>query len=209
MPPDTSKSRESGSRGVAATRARKESILSAALECFSEHGIEHTTIQQIQVRANCSIGSLYHHFGSKEGIAEELFLEGIAQLNQAMLEEIRRAADAQQSVHAVVRRLLRLVHRTSRTWPAICTRGTSISPSRRGSACGRYIRAYITEVFTWFAPFVAEQGEMRVLPVETYVPLISGATRNTSAAGCRAIIDKGPREVKQLFAEAAWNAVKS
>ena len=32
-------------------------------------------------------------------------------------------------------------------------------------------QSYITEVFTWFAPFVAE-GQMRVLPVETYVPLI-------------------------------------
>ena len=67
---------------------------------------------------------------------------------------------------------------------------------------------YITEVFTWFAPFVAE-GQMRVLPVETYVPLISGATQEYVRRWLSGHHDKGPEEVKGLFAEAAWNAVKS
>ena len=69
----------------AATRARKQSVLEAALECFSELGVEGTTIHQIQRRAGCSIGSIYHHFGSKEGIAEELFILGVQRLNQRML----------------------------------------------------------------------------------------------------------------------------
>lgn len=192
---------------IAATRARKESVLKAALECFIEHGIDHTTIHQIQSRANCSIGSLYHHFGSKEGIAEELFLEGVRKLNQAMLEEIRSAANAQESVQAVVsaycdwatlnRDMARYLH----------SRDIDFSEQAR-KRLREIHQSYITEVFTWFAPFVAE-GQMRVLPVETYVPLISGATQEYVRRWLSGHHDKEPQEVKVLFAEAAWNAVKS
>ena len=215
MPPNTSKPRESDPEGaeapvggrLAATRARKESILRAALECFTERGIDHTTIHQIQSRANCSIGSIYHHFGSKEGIAEEIFLDGVGQLNQAMLQQIHRAANAEQSVHAVVsaycdwstenRDLARYLH----------SRDIDFSEQAR-KRLREIHQDFITEVFTWFAPFVAK-GQMRVLPVETYVPLISGATQEYVRRWLSGHHDKGPQEVKQLFAEAAWNAVKS
>ena len=208
-PTDPSKPLSESAPGarVAATRARKESVLKAALECFIEHGIDHTTIHQIQSRANCSIGSLYHHFGSKEGIAEELFLEGVQTLNQAMLEEIRSAADAQESVRAVVsaycdwstlnRDMARYLH----------SRDIDFSEQAR-KRLREIHQNYITEVFTWFAPFVAE-GQMRVLPVETYVPLISGATQEYVRRWLSGHHDKEPQEVKALFAEAAWNAVKS
>ena len=61
----------------AATVARKASILNAALQCFSERGVDATTIHDIQRAAGCSIGSIYHHFGSREGVAEELFVLGV------------------------------------------------------------------------------------------------------------------------------------
>ena len=216
MSPDTSNSSESSSAAggeleagsrVAATRARKESILSAALHCFSENGIDHTTIQQIQARANCSIGSLYHHFGSKEGIAEELFLEGVGQLNHAMLEQIRRAVNAEQSVHAVVSAYCDWSTENRDVARYLHSRDIDFSEQAR-KRLREIHQSFITEVFTWFAPFVAE-GQMRVLPVETYVPLISGATQEYVRRWLSGHHHKGPREVKQLFAEAAWNAVKS
>jgi len=190
---------------TAATRARKESVLKAALECFSEHGIEHTTIHQIQASARCSIGSLYHHFGSKEGIAEELFLAGIAALNQAILDRIRAAANAEQSVHAVVeaycewsaenREMARYLHSRDIDFSA---------PARR--RLREIHSSYITDVYTWFAPFV-ERGEMRLLPLETYVPLISGPIQEYVRRWLSGH-HPGPEAVTGLFAEAAWHAVK-
>ncbi|TNF80796.1 MAG: TetR/AcrR family transcriptional regulator [Gammaproteobacteria bacterium] len=212
IPADPSKSRESkaqpapGGR-VAATRARKESVLKAALECFTEHGIDHTTIQQIQARANCSIGSLYHHFGSKEGIAEELFLAGIQQLNEAMLKEIRSAENAKESVYAVVNAYCDWSTRNRDMARYLHSRDIDFSEEAR-QRLREIHQAYIREVFTWFAPFVAE-GQMRVLPVETYVPLISGATQEYVRRWLSGHHDKQPQEVAGLFAEAAWNAVKS
>lgn len=189
-----------------ATAARKESVLEAALSCFNERGIEATTIHDIQRRARCSIGSLYHHFGSKEGIAEELFLDGIGRLNRGMLRRIRRCATAEEGVRAVVlyycewstrhRDLARYLH----------SRDIDFSADAR-ARLHEIHRSYIQSVFGWFAPFV-EAGELRELPVDTYVPLISGPIQEYVRRWLSGQHANGPRRVKRLFADAAWTAVK-
>lgn len=189
-----------------ATRARKASILKAALECFAEHGVEHTTIHQIQARADCSIGSIYHHFGSKEGIAEELFLEGVQRLNRSMLRKIRSCANAQQGVHAVVGAYCDWSARHPQLARYLHSRDIDFSPEARKRLHDIH-RDYITAVFTWFAPYVT-RGEMRILPIEAYVPLISGPIQEYVRRWLSGHHSNGPLKVKALFAEAAWNAVK-
>jgi AcrR family transcriptional regulator len=52
---------------------RREAVLDAALQLFSERGFFNTSVHDIQRAANVSFGSIYHHFGNKEAIAEALF----------------------------------------------------------------------------------------------------------------------------------------
>ena len=168
-PSDSAESGPSTGR-EAATRARKQSVLAAALQCFSELGVEGTTIHQIQRRAGCSIGSIYHHFGSREGIAEELFLDGIQRLNRGMLKKIRATDNARDGVHAVVDYYCEWSTRNQDMARYLHSRDIDFSEEAR-ARLHHIHRTYITAIFTWFAPFV-ERGEMRVLPAETYVPLI-------------------------------------
>ena len=189
-----------------ATRARKDSVLKAALECFSELGIEGTTIHDIHRRADCSIGSIYHHFGSKEGIAEELFIDGIQRLNRGMLRKVTKAGNAEQSVHAVVGYYCEWSTRNRIMARYLHSRDIDFSPAARRRLKDIH-RAYISAIFTWFAPFV-ERDEMRRLPVDTYVPLISGPIQEYARRWLSDHHARSPRAVKALFAEAAWNAVK-
>ena len=53
-------------------------VLDAALRCFLEEGYERTTIARILERSDVSNGSLFHHFATKEAIADALYLEAIA-----------------------------------------------------------------------------------------------------------------------------------
>ncbi len=46
----------------------KQMISNAAIELFQTYGYEKTTIQDISKATETSVGSIYHHFGSKEGI---------------------------------------------------------------------------------------------------------------------------------------------
>lgn len=57
--------------------SRQQSILEAALTAFSTKGFDQTSIEDICAAAPSSVGSFYHHFGSKEGVAATLFAEAV------------------------------------------------------------------------------------------------------------------------------------
>ncbi len=195
-----------GARSVA-TQARKDSVLKAALHCFARLGTDGTTIQDIQREADCSIGSIYHHFGSKEGIAEELFLDGISRFNDGMVRRLKRCRGAEASVRAVVSYYCDFSTRNRELARYLHSRDIHFSTEAR-ARLKEIHRSYITAVFTWFAPFV-EAGEMRVLPVDAYVPLISGPIQEYVRRWLSGQHANAPQSVRELFADAAWNAVKA
>ena len=53
-------------------------VLDVALECFLADGYEQTTIARIRKLSGTSNGALFHHFASKEAIADALYVEAIA-----------------------------------------------------------------------------------------------------------------------------------
>ena len=98
----------------ATTPARRASILKAALDCFIGQGVEATTIDDIRRASGSSIGSLYHHFGNKEGIAAGLFIDGIQRLNADLLRKLKRCKTAEDSVQHGRYAVLRLGNGSSR-----------------------------------------------------------------------------------------------
>lgn len=190
----------------AATVARRASVLDAALDCFTRLGVDSTTIGDIQKAARCSVGSLYHHFGSKEGIAEELFIEGISRFNRGMVRRLRRCGSAQESVKAVVRFYCDWTVRNRALASYLHSRDIDFSEEARVRLKAVY-ESYISEVFGWFGPFVAN-GEMRALPPETYVPLISGPIQEYVRRWLSGHSERPLGAVKELFADAAWKSVR-
>ena len=90
----------SRSRRGAITRAR---ILAAALGCFSRHGLQGSTIEMIREAAGASIGSIYHFFGDREGIAAALYAACLAESRAALLEALGKASgDAPSLIRACV-----------------------------------------------------------------------------------------------------------
>ena len=51
---------------------RKEEILNAALELFARQGVNHTTMQDIALKAGISKGLIYNYFTNKEDLLNEL-----------------------------------------------------------------------------------------------------------------------------------------
>ena len=52
---------------------RQEAILAAALKLFTKQGYFNTSVSEIQVASNMSVGSLYNYFTNKESIAITLY----------------------------------------------------------------------------------------------------------------------------------------
>lgn len=58
---------------VGAEPVRRAAILNAALECFCEADIEHTSLEAIAVRAGCSKGVVAYYFKTKQDLIQEAF----------------------------------------------------------------------------------------------------------------------------------------
>ena len=89
-----------------AAASRRRAILDSALAVFTEQGLAAASIQDIRARSGASIGSIYHHFGSKEGIAAALYAEAIADYQRGALEVLRAALDAGAGIRGLVRHFL-------------------------------------------------------------------------------------------------------
>ena len=59
-------------RTAADAAQTRQSILDAALKVFSKNGFNAATLQDIATEANVTRGAVYHHFGSKAALFQEL-----------------------------------------------------------------------------------------------------------------------------------------
>lgn len=82
----------------ATDRSTRQRALVAALALFDAQGVEATTIDQVRDAAGISVGSLYHHFGSREGLVIALYEDLLAQYRTAITAELVR--------HSAIRTLL-------------------------------------------------------------------------------------------------------
>ena len=87
---------------VRASEARRRQILDAALELFLEAGVGDCRVEDLFERADVSVGSFYHHFGSKPGVAAALHLEILEKFHGDFLAELTRHRRARAGIRAMV-----------------------------------------------------------------------------------------------------------
>ena len=80
-----------GVRATASAR-RRAAIVAAALECFTRKGVAATTVEDLRRGSGASIGSIYHHFASKEHVAAALYLDALADYQRGMLVALQSGA---------------------------------------------------------------------------------------------------------------------
>ena len=64
-------------------------ILTAALDLFVNNGYHNVSVHEIQKQADVSIGSIYKHFGGKEGIAKALYKHILNEMNEMVDDVIK------------------------------------------------------------------------------------------------------------------------
>lgn len=83
-------------------------VLDTALSLFTERGYFNTSVHDIGRAAGVSIGSIYHHFGDKVGVATALYEQLSARMEGLIGEICRRHATAHDQARALVSRLFEL-----------------------------------------------------------------------------------------------------
>ena len=81
----------------------RERVLAAALACATESGMDAVTIDAIRLRSGVSVGSLYHHFGDKQGLFEAVIDREIANVEAVITESLAEPGEPRELVERGIR----------------------------------------------------------------------------------------------------------
>lgn len=200
-PPDLFERVEPGPR-----KAHKRLILRCALACFNELGIQATTVETIRERANSSIGSIYHHFGNKDGLIAALFFAALDDQLAMTQSRIQNAASAQDAIAALVQTYLEWVTQQPELARFLSQARALVADSPFGSELMQRNKRRYRELLEWLEEGV-QDGSVRPLPRETYASLLIGQSDNYCRAWLSGRVKSPPSEFVQVFVDAAWRSV--
>ena len=188
---------------------RRDAILRAALECFLIKSVASTTIDDVRLRSGASIGSIYHHFDSKEGLAAELYLETLGDYHDAFLAALHTSPSARAGIEGTVGHHLRWVAANpDRARYLFHCREPEVIASSDAAAHQLNVRFY-TEAANWLGEHI-ERGRIRALSPRLCQALWMGPTLEfarqwLAGAGRRTEL----REAESPLGKAAWDALKA
>lgn len=189
-------------------KANKRHIMSSALACFEELGLEATTIEQIRERADSSIGSIYHHFGNKEGLVATLYLAALDDQLALIQPRMTNATDPRQAVEAMVKSYLEWVTAQPTLARFMFQARLSVSKGPHQEALQERNKSRFGALLTLLKDAV-KSGEVLALPPETYASLLVGPSENYCRAWLSGRVKTRPADNARVFAEAAWRSIAS
>jgi AcrR family transcriptional regulator len=74
----------------------RDAILDAARELVLHRGVQNASVSAISARSGAPVGSLYHHFGSRDDLVTELWVRAVRR-SQAMFLAATHHADAERA----------------------------------------------------------------------------------------------------------------
>jgi AcrR family transcriptional regulator len=187
---------------------RRQEILRAALASFRDFGYEAATIEDIRRRSRASIGSIYHHFGGKAGMASALYAEGLADYQAGLLARMRRARSARDLVKGVVRHHLDWAQANPawarylmgmRRLEAVAAIETQLREKNRG---------FVREAVALIRPHM-DRGEIAPLPSEILLAALLGPAQEFLRLWFSGRSELGLRQARESLAEAAWKSVRA
>jgi AcrR family transcriptional regulator len=186
---------------------RRREILQAALASFEELGYEASTIEDIRRRSRASIGSIYHHFGGKAGMASALYAEGLADYQAGLLARMRRSRSARALIKGVVRHHFDWAE-ANPAWARYLMGMRRLEAVAAIEVRLREInRGFIREAVALIRPHI-DEGETESVRPEILLALLFGPAQEFLRLWFSGRTDLGLRQARELLAEAAWKSVR-
>ncbi len=191
----------------AASEKRRRAILAAALDCFVRNGIAATTMEDIRAASGASIGSIYHHFESKELLAAALYLEGIGEYQDGLLREMTQRHTAREGIRAAVAYHLGWI-KGNANWARFLLAARDADFMSPNELALRQMNRRLTEgIAGWIGPR-ADRGEVVALAPDTLLPLLLGPAQAFGRVWLAGRAVTTIERAEAIFADAAWNAVR-
>ncbi|MFJ8747979.1 TetR/AcrR family transcriptional regulator [Streptomyces sp. NPDC102441] len=185
-----------------------DQLLDAALRVFVTSGEEGLTVNAVIQDSGVSLGSLYHHFGSFDGLIATLRHRWLDRLLGELAEALRESGTAREGIAAAVRAYLAFVQEHHA--PALLLH--SPLADRKSMTRGREFRdsqeARVSEVGLWIR-LHTDSGELAPLPVPLIESLVMGPVVAVARRSLSGVGDVDLDEAAHLLPEQIWRSVRA
>lgn len=187
--------------------SRKQEILAAALHCFNEHGFAASTIDMIRERSGASVGSVYHHFGNKDSIGEELYRNAMDEYHGLLQAMLANATNAEEGVKALTCSYIDWVANNPEQARFVLYSRGQLAQTSAGGTLKQQTQSHLGLIRDWFQPRIAA-GQIKKLPAECYASLVLGAAHDYARLWLTQRAKTDIKLFREIFADAAWLALK-
>jgi AcrR family transcriptional regulator len=187
--------------------ARRRTILDAALEVFLESGVDAASVDEVRNRSGASVGSLYHRFGSKEGIAAAVYVDALRDYQAEFVAALDRARDAAEGIRSAVRTHMRWVRgNPDRAQFLFAVAGADVR--RAASTELRDLNdPFFARIESWLHRHV-EAGEIRAASFDVVYALWLGPSQELARLWLARGRHGSLRTETALLADAAWRSLR-
>lgn len=188
--------------------ARRRAILDAALTVFLKSGVAGTTVEVLHRESGASVGSIYHFFGNKEGVAAELYAETLRDYFDTYLGALQGNPSAQGGIEGAVRTHLEWVaaNEMRARYLFHCREYEIIEESR--PTITTLNENFYGEASAWLRPHV-EKGLIKPLPPRLCQALWMGPCVEYAKLWLARSTDFDMLAAAPVLGQAAWTAVKA
>jgi len=186
----------------------RERIMQAALTSFLADGYEQTTIARIRERSGASNGALFHHFPSKESIAEALYVDALRSFQAGLWQLIRRRPRSlRAAVRGTIAHQLRWIEEHPDLARFVYARGHLDWESPGAAAVEALNRDLASAFRRWLEPLVAP-GELRPRSMLLITAIVSGPAHAIAQRWLAGQLAHAPSELVDELAAAAWAGLR-
>ncbi|MDK0521239.1 TetR/AcrR family transcriptional regulator [Streptomyces sp. ML-6] len=182
-------------------------LLTAALEVYATSGRPGFTVTAVTEASGVSLGSLYHHFGSFDGLAAALYIRCMEQLFDEMTAALNRARTARTGVRALIVAYLRFTEEHP-----------DAALFLHASAHSGYLATHADEIRTakaaklaviseWMTPRVLA-GEIAPMPVPILEVLVMGPVAEAAHRWLAHTYDMDLAQAARILPDRIWRTLR-
>jgi AcrR family transcriptional regulator len=207
-PPSNAASTDAGSD-------RRQDILAAALACASDGGVDAVSIEGVRARCGASVGSIYHHFGNRDGIVAALFFDIFHDQSRNVQAQLDAAQGVEAGVRALVTGYLDWVVAQPERARFLFQARSAVAATPRTPDLAEAARRRYQALLAWFEPH-RQSGALRDLPCELMPSLVMGPVQSYCRAWLSGLSGTAgqsglppPTIYRDALADAAWRSVRA
>jgi AcrR family transcriptional regulator len=188
--------------------ASRERILESARAAFAERGLIGASIADVSGASRASVGSIYHHFEGKEGLAGAVYVAALRDFQRAFARAVANSASAEDGVRRGVHAVLRWCLRDQ---PEAARFLLTAEDAARGAAAGELREAnreFFATVLAWWDDGV-RRGDLRELDLDLAHAIWLGPALEYCRLRLGGRTRIAPARAERELADAAWNALRT